>query len=435
MRRLRAAALSLCLLGSAAAGLIAGQARAAELTRIASSFEENDPFSAFFTVGFERTQEKAKLVREQHQQREDGSFDLVDASEVFYKSVDSRLNFDAQIGLYRDLEFRIGLPIVFSLNESYRYVSGTDDSNSSITNNCLQANGDLTDPNCPAVGASPLFPVPLDVFRGGVGNLRLGFSYAFFNQKRDETKPTWIVSFDYEAPTAALLNPTVSTSRDDRGNIGDKTHRYTFATALSRRMGAADPYFRLWYTLPFKGPGWYSNCDNPDPRRMANPDFCNTDVWSRAETGILPAHRAGIVMGTELVAFDEPEDFQKFAIDVRAIANYVSEGRYYNPLSGALNKLLYTGDYAQVGGRLGLVANAAEYFNLLASGTFLYNTDRFLTDEEIGKDVDGNGRIQLDENPAEISPTFDYRIDTVSRRFRTAENYVFQLDISAQFLF
>lgn len=432
MRHLRAAAVCVSMIGGAAAGLIGNDAAAAEITRVASSFEENDPFSLFFDIGFERTQEKIKIVREQHQ---DGQ--LVDATEVFYKGVDSRLNFDAHVGLYRDFEFRIGLPIVFTANETYRYVSGTSDENSSITNNCLQANGDLTDPNCPStgVGAQPLFAVPGEVYRGGVGNLRLGFSYAFFNEKRDDTKPTWVVSFDYEAPTAELLDPTEPTSRDARGDIGDKIHKYTFATALSKRMGAADPYFKLWYTLPFRGPGWYSNCDDPDPRRMARPENCGSDVWSREESGISPPHRAGIVVGTELIAFDQPESFQKFAIDVRAIANYVSEGRYYNPLSGVLNKLLWTGDYAQVGGHVGIVANAAEYFNIRASGSLLYNTDHFLTDEEIGKDVDGNGRIQLDENPEEISPTFDYRVDTVSRRFRATEDYVFQVNLAAEFNF
>lgn len=434
MRHLRAAALVVSIIGGAAAGLNASEVQAAELTRIASSFEEDDPFSLFLDVGFERTQEKAKITREQH---DPANNQLIDATEVHYRGVDSRLNFDAHIGIYRDLEFRIGLPIIFSATESYRYVSGTGDENSTITNNCLQANGELTDPSCPAtgVGAQPLFPVPGEVYRGGVGNLRMGMSYAFFNQKRDDTKPTWLVSFDYEAPTAALLDPTVPTAKDARGNVGDRFHKYTFGTALSRRIGAADPYFKAWYTVPFRGPGWYSNCDDPDPRRMARPENCNTDNWSRAETGTILPHRGGFAVGTEIIPFDQPEDHQKLAIDVRGIANYVSEGRYYNPLSGALNKMLWTGDYAQVGGHLGIVANAAEYFNIRASGSLLYNTEHFLTDEEIGKDVDGNDRIQLDENPQEINPTFDYRIDTVSRRFRTSEDYVFTLNIAAEFSF
>ena len=48
--------------------LAAFGAHAAEVTRVASSFEDNHPFGMFLDITFDRTQDKGKLVREWYQQ-------------------------------------------------------------------------------------------------------------------------------------------------------------------------------------------------------------------------------------------------------------------------------------------------------------------------------------------------------------------------------
>ena len=67
--------------------------------------------------------------------------------------IDQRLVIDARIGIWRDLELHYSVPVVLSQNRTWRYAAGTDNSNSTIFNNCLQANGDLIDPACPTTGA------------------------------------------------------------------------------------------------------------------------------------------------------------------------------------------------------------------------------------------------------------------------------------------
>lgn len=410
---------------------IAPGAYAAELTRIASSFEENDPFGMFLDVGFERTRQVSKLVREHHQ------YDQVqDVSELIYHSYDNRLNLALRVGLWQDFEFRYMLPIVFTQDRLWRYSKDSDASISTITNNCLQANGDLLDPGCPTSGAGRrgLFDIRADgpnSYRGGMGDMTFGLAYAFFNEKKDPSKPTWIVGVDYTAPTSERLEPTELTAPDDRGGIGDRLHRYKFYTSLSKRLGIADPYFQIHYTLPYRGPGWYSNCENRSQETMGLPDNC--DEWSRLETGIRPTHVGGIIFGSEFNAYDEPSKFQKVALDLRGIATYVSEGRYYNEMSDLFHKLLYTSDYLQVGGSVGFVAHAAEFVQLRATATLLYNTEHNLTDESIGKDLSGNGEVELGSN--EVNPNFDWRVDLVSRRFRAVETSVFRLDLSASFNF
>jgi hypothetical protein len=430
MFRLRAV-LAALLLGSPLA------ASAADITRIASSFDEDDPFDLIIDLSFERTQSRSKIVREQ---LAPGGGGLTEATELWHRGTDSRLNIELSLGLYKDLEFSFGLPLILQQNDSYAFVSGTNASNSTIVNNCVEPSG-APIPNCVDAGANTraLFAVPSESRRGGLGNMRFGLAYAFFNQERDDTKPMWIVGIDYEAPTAEVRDPTLDISLDDtKGNVGDRVHKYTFYTAFSRRLGkVAEPYFRAHYTLPVAGPGIYSNCFNQDnnPPTLGRPENCFEGPWTRKETGTKAPHMAGFTVGAEFTAIDDRQKGQKFGLDLRTIGNYVSPGRYYNQLSAAMGKLLATQDYFQVGGQAGLTALAGNAFMLRASGTFLYNTDHTLTDERIGKDQNGNGEIDITGNPIEINPTFDFRTDLTSRRFRATENKTFRLDLMASFSF
>jgi hypothetical protein len=404
---------------------------AAEVTRIASSFEPDDPFGMFLDVSFVRDQHKGEIAREVHQ-----GGDVQELPELRYLMVDNRLAFDLRIGLWQDVEIKYSIPIIFALNQSWGFAGGNDAVTSTIINNCLQPDGVLRDSTCLATGAGqlPIFDVPNESFRGGIGNMHFGLSYALFNERKDRTKPTWLLGIDYEAPTAELRNPSVTTASDDRGEIGDRIHRYTFFTAFSKRLGLADPYFKLQYTAAARGPGWYSNCDTPSALNMSVPSNCRTGAWTREETGIRPPQTAGVLFGSEFNVHEIATEHQRVAIDLRTVANYVSQGRYYNPLTDVLGKLLVTGDYLEVGGALGITAQASEYLVLKATSTVLYGTDRTLTDERIGKDLSGDGQVALD-NVAELNPNFDYRYDMVSRRFRLKDSFTFRLDISASFVF
>lgn len=436
MFRLRAV-LAALLLGAPLA------ANAAEITRIASSFDEEDPFDLILDVKFNRTQTHTKIVREQLSGTELG---VIERPEVWHKGADTRLDINLAIGLYRDFEFSFGLPIVLQQNDNYAFTSATNRDTSTIVNNCLNPDGSLITAGCrnTETGASSLFTIdPNDPRkRGGLGNMHFGMAYAFFNQERDDTKPMWIVGVDYEAPTAKLRDPSQD-NRDSvgtRGNVGDRVHKYTVYTSFSRKMGVAEPYFKVSYTAPVQGPGIYSNCFNRDSQGF--PSNCFQGKWSRKETGIQAPNVAGLVTGAEFTAFSDKTKSQKFALDLRAMGTYIGEGRYYNELSAALGKLLATQEYFQVGGQFGATASAGEAFTLRASGTFLYNTDHLLTNEQLGvkaSEINTVGDVAgapLDPARNEnLNPNFDFRYDTVSRRFRAAESTTFKLELSAAFAF
>ncbi|KFE70316.1 hypothetical protein [Hyalangium minutum] len=399
-------------------------ANAAEITRIASSFDEDDPFDLILDAKFHRTQTHTKIVREELT----GTQGLIERPEVWHKGSDTRLDINLAIGLYKDFEFSFGIPIVLQQNDNYAFTSATSESTSTIIKNTLNPDGTQRD--------TPLTLFPIDSNdprkRGGLGNMRFGMAYAFFNQNRDDTKPMWIVGLDYEAPTAKLRDPSQD-NRDSvgtRGNVGDRVHKYTLYTSFSRKVGVADPYFKVHYTIPVQGPGIYSNCFNLESQ--GTPGNCFTGKWSRKETGIQAPTVAGIVTGAEFTAFSDKTKSQKFALDIRAIGTYIGEGRYYNELSAALGKLLATQEYFQIGGQFGATASAGEAFTLRASGTFLYNTDHGLTNEDLGVKPE---EFSDPSKKQDINPNFDFRYDLVSRRFRAVESTSFRLELSAAFAF
>ena len=419
---------------------VATSAQAAEITRVASSFEPNDPFGMFADLTYNFTLNDAKITREWYQNGTNQ-----DVSELRYKMQEHRLDADIHLGIFKDLELHFGLGYVFAQDRQWGFAKGTDDTNSTITNNCLRANGDAFNPVTGGQRAcgitQPMFAFDQNTgqqsYRSGLGDITFGLAWAVLNQKKDDTSATWVLKFDYTAPVAQVINPSEPTTASSRGPVGDKLHRYRFSTAISKRIGFADPYFSLHYTLPWQSSGFYTNCDNPSPDRMALPGNCGMEGWSREQTGVQPPHIGGFIFGSEFVMFESANKHQKVALDLRGSVTYVSEGRYYNEMSDLFGKLLYSGDYLNLAGRAGLVGHAAEFVHFKVFGELGYNTEHTLTGENIGKDLVEplNGTVDVTSNPREISPNFDYRIDRVGRRFRIEEYFVVKGTVQVSFNF
>jgi hypothetical protein len=410
------------------AALAASVVSAAELTRVASSFEEHDPFGMYLDFTFDRLQDKGRLVREWYEQGTSH-----DVAELAYTHYQTSLGFDVHLGLFRDLELHVGVPIIFQDDRSWAFAKGNDASSTTIYRNCPNARGDLCD--TPGQGTGRLFEVTDSTasYRAGLGDFTFGLAWAPYVQAKDSSKPTWVLKFDYTAPTAAVLNPNTPTTSMARGGVGEKIHHYTFSTAVSKRLYFAEPYFQLQYTLPWRASGFYSNCDSLSNPAMGHPENCGPN-WSREDMGIHPQHTGGIDFGTELTIFDRPERHQRVVFDLRGWMRYFSEGRVYNELSDLFGKLLYTSDYGQLGGQLGFVGQAAEFVILRASASLAYNTEHFLTNENVGKDLNGNAKVDA-SLPSEFSPTYDQRVDRPGRRFRTQEQFLFRIQVTATFNF
>src|SRR4051812_27908994 len=137
--------------------LVGFGAQAAEVTRVASSFDDDHPFGMNLDLGFERTQDKGKITREWYEPTAGG---LTDVSELRYLLQDTRMNIDVHIGIYKDLEFHFGVPIVSQQDRRWNYSAGTSDANTTIYRNCANAAGvGCEDPAVQGRGTNHLFDI------------------------------------------------------------------------------------------------------------------------------------------------------------------------------------------------------------------------------------------------------------------------------------
>ena len=447
---LRFAARSTLVLavGLAATALAPAPARAAEITRVASSFDKDNPFDLDLWVGFERTQRRGKITRERHQESH-----IADVLELRYTGITQSLPMRLALGLFHDLELRVGAEVIFNWDQSWRYPAerkedGTlavSDANSTVHNNCVSPRGgDPLAPTCvagPGEGSKPIFESQGETHRAGFGDVSFGLAWAPLSDRRDDTKPKWLLSFDYTMPTglldkSAVIKPWTPATVSSKGPIGDGAHRFSFATAISKRLGAIDPYLKFMYTLGIPSANSVTNCSMPEAEkaeRMGYFENCGTGPWTLSETGLKPPHVGGFVFGAEFFPYDYPARSQSVSIDIQLGALYVSEGRTYNELSNAIGKMLYNEEYLSLGGSFGVYARAAKYIQLRLNASFYTDTEHFLTTEPVGKDLDGacptgsGACVDLSNSGGEINPNFDFRYDMPGRRFRITEVTVFQI--------
>ena len=404
----------------------------AEVTRVATAFEAKNPFDLNLDVGFLRTWRQGNIIRENHQPNASGTNVIADVVELHYSEMTNQLPMRAAVGLYHDLELHVSTSVVFSDQKSWSYASGTTDATSTIFNNVIDKRCTPGITCAPLSSAQPIFAVPGSSYRAGLGDFVLGVSWAPMNDQKDDTKPKWVVSFDYQIPTAAVDDPSQRTTASATGGVGDKVHRFNLSTALSKRLGAIEPYVKFSYSLPTQAPGFWNNC-NTGGAPLAYPENCGTGPWTPKETGIKPQHLAGVLFGAEFFPYDAPEKHQRVGIDIQLGGTWVSEGRTYNELSDALGKLLYTEEYLTLGGQVGVYARAADAVQLRLNASLYHDTEHFLTSEPFGKDLDGKcpgtsgGCVNLDNSSNEISPSFDFRYDTPGRRFRISQVTVFSV--------
>jgi len=412
----------------------AGPAAAAELTRVASSGEQDDPFDLDLTVRWERNQRRAAITREYAEGTADPFAAVKELQQLRWEETTNLVVSRVAIGLWEDLELNAELPYVLSQESTWRLASGVGtepDLPDTISGNTIGPDGQPC-----AVAPCPLFTVDpaQTIFQGGtLGDLEVGLTWGIFSQARDDTKPTWVVGVQVTFPTAEGYDPAEGRNTfwdspyvldTNVGPVGQKVWRYDLHTAISRRMGPVDPYFRANLTLLQKSSGTYSNCDHAAELAAVNgptgpqgrPDMaalCAADPkrWSAR----LPWH-LGLTFGTELVPYEDAAASQKIAFDVRVGGEYTSSSRWYNELTNATGKLLATGSYVTMAGRIGLLLRASEYVSVQAAGTFGWVSSHDLTGEDLDTAAD--------------NPNFDWRYDAPGRRFRATEATVLGLEVS-----
>jgi hypothetical protein len=404
-------------------------AAAAEATRVASSGDEENPFDLDFSVKFEFSQKRALITREYTYDYETNKAlsTVEERPEFRYTRRTAAILPRVAIGIYKDLEFHAEIPIVLSSNTGWHYANfhGTSqtDARSATGQNTVDPNGTECSP---APCTVPVFAGSGAVYQGsGFGDLKVGLAWGILSDARDDTKPFWLVGIDFTFPTSAMYDPALQrdpttfaspySKSADSGPFGENIFKIDFITALSKRMGAADPYVRFHATSYRPSAETYSNCLHAadlagrDPKQMSDAaaSACALNPAVSAY-GARPPWVAGAAFGAEVVTGEDKADGTRVALDFRLSADYFSSARWYNELTDASGKLLYTEDYFKLQAFFGFYWRASKYMQLQATARLGTETPHFITGEQ--KLVGGT-----------VNPNYDARYDAAGRRYRLTE--------------
>lgn len=454
-------------------------ARAAEVTRVASSFDNDNKFDLHFGVGYDFNYKKSALLREWSNPNNDQSLVVRD---LIYQQMRHVVTPSLEIGLYKDLAVYVNMPIVVHDQRTYSFdQDATDckyddgmrspadpatcvnhDNSTSIRDGIIPHDGfDGTNKDSPlgqfgGAGSETIFK---GANRRGIDQLHVGLKYAILNQDRLSHMPKWVIGLEGRFAVGAPM----TFSRDytngiPRGNttVGRGIHELGVWTALSRRYRFLDPFFTAW---------WYQAI------AAGRSEF---DNYGGAQDRKRPQSQAGVTFGTEIVPFERKAKGQKVAVmlkglamlryggrgysegwelfsnspalagtynpaatpcsnaDSKAVADYAKDNpNEVDPLgrSGApsgcvpFNGITNIQDFATFGVNLGLNITLNKYAVLMIGADARTDTRHWITNA--GR---GNGKLNADGDPnlvepgtAEVNPVRRDVIDNVGRRYAVGD--------------
>jgi hypothetical protein len=430
---------------------------AAELIDVIDAGDADDPFDFRADVTFRRSLRRAKLTREFNcgQGEFAGSASgqdpcpfappegqLLNVKELRFERVVQEIVPRIRIGLYQDLELFIEAPVTLSNVQGIRFAGNGGNKNGVV----------ITPENStimPANGAD-LFNVPPEGLptRAGFGDMMFMIRYSPISQARDPQRSTWTFELGYRAPTGEVM---------EAGNkgVGRGVHELVLATGLSKAFRYVDPYTRFELVLPFAAQG----------SRFKD--------YRDAQQYIGPGQRMKFDVGVEFSPYFNPETGAKVFFDLGFSARYQAEGRDYSELFDALgmantpcpdasgpatdsrnlpNQACFNPDsqseaaktahdgittveqFMAVQAKMGLGIYVSEHAKIGASLSLAHETEHFISNADVGTDVDGSGRVESRGQPgyngAEHNPTFSAAIDRPGRRIRVEETTVFSVGVS-----
>jgi hypothetical protein len=288
--------------------LFVTQLRAAEITRVQSSFDKDDPFDISLRINYEYSSEKAEILREGLQTTDP----LVEMyNKLKWERTFQITRFHLAIGVFRDLEVFVDLPLVVSDRGDLGFHPALPTTGGEpysvairdIDNNPAAFTSSST-------GAAPLFDVPFSgKTRTGLGDVGFGVRWAPWHNARDRQYPSWVIGLLVRLPTADI-------KRADNTAVGEGLYQVEFNTAISRRVTPFfEPYFDVHGLL-----------------RIASEKSLFDDLNSRTQTLVKPGNSMGMKFGADFKFWENPVAERFVSLDVGAGLDYVFEGREYTEL-------------------------------------------------------------------------------------------------------
>jgi hypothetical protein len=436
-----------------------GHASANEFTDVIDSFDYaiNDPFDINISVGYLMSHKHGVVSRE-NTLDEAHEWDFYAYRNMFeFKHVQHILDMNLEVGIFRDISLRIGLPLILSDSRS------------------LTAHSDWVNDGRPWKATSNQSSTPLfgafgqgDTFnsprRSGVDYFSVGLWANPLDQSREITFPTWTLFVEGRFGVGKSLRASCADGQNgcdddfvDRGGVGRGVHEIHFGTRLSRRISRLfDPYFGVDAIVGFpKG------------------DHSDTDFFASEEKAgqinTLPPIRGTMDVGFEIIPWEQKSKHQRLVIGLGGGATYNSEGREYTPLYDALGTSDYfldssyfvdfngngqndAGDerkaaqrwtgmtdienYVTIFGNAFVLVQPAKYIKFRIGGRWAHETEHFITKTDmcsIGliESVTGSSKEECENY------NYGYRpeLDTPGARFKAVKTFVgdFYLNVTAMF--
>lgn len=318
---------------------------AVELLELASAFDERDYFDINLRLAFDHQSRSAAIRRETNVSQPGlttGGYTSDLMNVATYRESTQRLIPEIDIGIYKDFQLTVRMPVILAHNRSLEDRGGS--ASQPITTMGLVGE-QLFDPN---------FESPT---RSGIEYLAVGLDLGIMNQFRNPARPNWVMGiegrFNVSEPMRACNeNPAegqvkcaheADRNRNGQADVfgsdfgqleGDAEGNFSGARGpgVSRGTtgleGHAYVSKRLRYIEPYSGVSALVEFQNQD-----------TAYGPFDLEGTLVNHppvRGTVVAGVTVIPWEQAEHHRRIALDFRVRGTYVSEGRDYSELFDAL---------------------------------------------------------------------------------------------------
>jgi hypothetical protein len=323
------------LLGGAATIGASQTAQAAEVTRVASSFEEDNPFDIHFGVAYDFNFKRAAVLREWNAGPGDPATGLV--KDLLYRQQRHTVVPTLEIGLWHDLALYVTMPVVLADSRNYSFDQRPDDCifGDSADANCVNKENSTTirDGIIPDGGfdatssADPFGQYTGDttelIFTGpvrrGLDQLHVGLKYGVLSQRTRSHMPNWLIGLEGRfAVGRAMTFSRDIINGDPEGNtrVGRRIHELGAWTALSRRYRFLDPYFTAFWMQSIRASGSLFE------------DYSNLG----AQRDIQPQSTTGMTFGSEIVPWERQAKGMKVSVYLSGSAMLHYGGRGYSEI-------------------------------------------------------------------------------------------------------
>jgi hypothetical protein len=439
---------------------VPGPGRAAEVTRVVSGFDDAKRFDFNVTLTWLHEQKQATIRRESVTAGAQAQL----VNDLVYRQTRDVLNTRIEMGVMRDVGLHLDLPYVlrddrgldFDQPNGQSCAGGAlpagsdcvDQQNSTLLRDGILPGAGMQFYGVDARAGGARFAAPsAAVFRGprrsGLEFLGVGIAWAVMNQERDDTKPTVLLGLDGRFDVASTMR--YDAARPDANTaVGAGYHQFVASVAVSRRLGAMEPYFSTYYLLPVRGSG------SPF-----------ADLPGGNQPHAAPQSRAGAQFGFEFTPWERAEIGQRVTLQLRMRGDHRFQGsshsELWEPLSGSSEcrpgavttcragvdldtngnaphpGVTETQAYSTVGGDLALNIQAGRFVRF--RGLFGLSADlpHFITFATAGRDRNGDG--QVDSTSTEANPAYREALDLPGRRFKVDGSQVWNLSVDGAVVF